>query len=136
MAQTEKRVFAKVEGVEVSIDYINNFGNKVAVNIDYENGLKLDDPIITDDLKIKIMKNVTFGNLEIREVEVKGKPIDENKVFIDKFEEALGKKVESKSTTTSAPKKVEQTPPTKQTKQTSTHTTKKSTPPTKKETDK
>ena len=57
-----KKVFPVVKGTEVSIEYKNNYGNIVAVNIG-DNGLSLESPIMTEDLKIKIKQKITLFNL-------------------------------------------------------------------------
>jgi len=95
--KTEKRVFPAVNGVEVAIDYINKYGNKVAVNIG-EKGYPIENnPDMTNDLKVKIMRNIHLGHLVVREVEVKTKQVDSNKIFLDEFEQLVGaKKVEDK----------------------------------------
>jgi len=106
-----KKVFPIVPGTEVTIRFKNKFGNMIAINVN-DKGFPIEDnPDMTDDLKIKIMRNIQNGLLVVREVEVTTKKSNEEEVFLNEFEKLLKPKTENKSEAPkSEPKKVESAP--------------------------
>lgn len=85
-----KKVMPLVPGTEISFKYKNNFGNKIAININSETGLAVD--ALEGDLKTQVESAIRAGTLVIKEVEVAAKKQEVDSMLKELTKSATAKK--------------------------------------------